>query len=135
MVVGLSAAVLQGASLVTKDIDLWFKDLSNPEIAKIIRKLGGFYVQPIMEIQNPPRFVGEGFELLDIVMKMTGLGSFSQEYKKSKTVIVEGIKLKILPLNRIILSKKKAGRPKDKMALPALEAALAAITRKGRRNS
>ncbi|MBI4324951.1 MAG: hypothetical protein HY674_06770 [Chloroflexi bacterium] len=32
MVVGLSAAALQGAPVVTQDVDLWFKDLSDPRI-------------------------------------------------------------------------------------------------------
>lgn len=29
MVVGLSAAVLQGAPVVTQDVDLWFEDLND----------------------------------------------------------------------------------------------------------
>ncbi|MBK7579905.1 MAG: hypothetical protein IPI67_06825 [Myxococcales bacterium] len=32
MLVGLSAAVLQGANTGTRDIDIWFEDLSDPRI-------------------------------------------------------------------------------------------------------
>ncbi len=33
MVVGLSAAALQGAPVVTEDMDLWFEDLQDPRLA------------------------------------------------------------------------------------------------------
>ena len=33
LVVGLSAAALQGAPVVTEDIDLWFEELSDPKLA------------------------------------------------------------------------------------------------------
>ena len=32
LVVGLAAAALQGAPAVTQDIDLWFRDLSDPAL-------------------------------------------------------------------------------------------------------
>jgi hypothetical protein len=38
-----------------------------------------------------------------------------------------GIWLHVLPIQRIIVSKRASGRPKDLAALPALEEALAAI--------
>ncbi len=44
ILVGLSAAALQGAPVVTQDIDLWFKDLADPGIKKALKKVGGFYV-------------------------------------------------------------------------------------------
>ena len=37
MIVGLSAALLQGAPAVTQDIDLWFKDLQDPGAKRIWR--------------------------------------------------------------------------------------------------
>ena len=39
---------------------------------------------------------------------------------------VDGVVLRVLPLERIIASKRATGRPKDLAAMPALEAALAA---------
>jgi hypothetical protein len=38
--------------------------------------------------------------------------------------------LKILPLKRIIVSKRAAGRPRDLAQIPALEEALAVLTEK-----
>jgi hypothetical protein len=45
IVVGMSAALLQGARGATEDIDLWFADLADPRIAQAAKQAGGFYVQ------------------------------------------------------------------------------------------
>ncbi|MGB7747091.1 MAG: hypothetical protein WBN75_07380 [Verrucomicrobiia bacterium] len=39
MVVGLSAAALQGAPVVTEDIDLWFDNLSDPKLMQALVKV------------------------------------------------------------------------------------------------
>ena len=38
LVVGLAAAALQGAPLVTQDVDLWFRDLSDPNLSRRFRQ-------------------------------------------------------------------------------------------------
>lgn len=43
LVVGLSAAALQGAPVVTQDIDLRFEDLSDPSFAAALREVGAAY--------------------------------------------------------------------------------------------
>lgn len=124
MIVGMGSAILQGAPLGTQDLDLWIKNLGDPQFHKVIRDLGGAYVAPIMSIQNPPQVVGEGFMFIDFVTSMSGLDSFDEEYKNAINLDYEGIKLKLLPLERVIKSKTAAHRPKDKMALPALKSTL-----------
>ena len=57
MIVGLSAAALQGAPVVTQDIDLWFKNLNNPGIKKALKQVDGAYVPPLG--MNPPAFAGD----------------------------------------------------------------------------
>jgi hypothetical protein len=44
MVVGLSAAVLQGANTATRDIDLWFEDTSDIRIEEAVREAGGIWI-------------------------------------------------------------------------------------------
>jgi hypothetical protein len=56
---------------------------------------------------------------------MSGLRDFATEYASSKAVEIDGIVVRVLPLERIVDSKKAANRAKDRAALPALEAALA----------
>src|SRR5688500_12310283 len=44
MIVGLSAAVLQGANTATRDIDLWLEDASDPKVGEAVREAGGIWV-------------------------------------------------------------------------------------------
>lgn len=130
IIVGLSAAAVQGAPVVTQDIDLWFRSLRHPGIAKALRKVDGVYVPSIG--LNPPMFAGENVELFDIVMNMDGLESFDQEFKRAIDVPMGRCKVKVLPLDRIIKSKKAAGRPKDRLSMGPLKDAIAAVAGKSR---
>jgi hypothetical protein len=125
LVVGLASAALQGAPAVTQDIDLWFRDLADPGIRKALARVGAAYVPPIGS--NPPMFAGSGVELFDIVLHVDGLRSFDEEARDAIEVSLEGLLVKLLPLERIIASKKAANRPKDRLSLPVLKNALTAI--------
>lgn len=122
MIVGLSAAILQGVPVVTQDVDLWVKTPSDVGFQAALRAVGGIFIPNVM--LNPPQIGGPNLELLDLVSHMHGLKSFDEEYKNAKTVKIKNIPVKVLPLERIIKSKKAAGRPKDKMVMYALEDAL-----------
>ncbi len=125
IIVGLSAAALQGAPVVTQDVDLWFKDLNDPGLKKVLKKVGAAYVPP--SAHNPPMFAGDAVNLFDIVVHMHGLESFEQEKKNTLTIDLGKIKVLVLSLERIIKSKKATGRQKDKIVLPVLKDALIAI--------
>ena len=119
MIVGLAAAALQGAPVVTQDIDLWFKDLSDARIGKALKKAGGVFVAPIGD--NPPMFAGKNVELFDIVLTMHGLGSFADEIKNTVIVSLDRVRIKALKLERIIKSKEYLHRKKDELVLPVLK--------------
>ena len=125
MVVGLSAAALQGAPVVTQDVDLWFKDLDDPGIRRALKKVKGAYVPPL--VQNPPMFAGKGVDLFDIVTHMHGLDDFADEKKHALRVPLGRFRIPVLSLERIIASKRAAGRRKDKLVLPVLKDALLGI--------
>lgn len=124
MVVGLSAATLQGAPVVTQDVDLWFESLGEPSISRALQEVGAAYVPP--SINNPPMLAGAGAELFDIFIRMDGLGTFADEIKNCVDIPLGGLKLKVLSLERILASKLAANRPKDKLTIPVLRDALAA---------
>lgn len=126
MVVGLSAAALQGAPVVTQDIDLWFKDLSHPGVKAALKKVDGVYVPQIY--QNPPMFAGRAMNLFDIVMTMSGLEDFDEEYRNAVKIPLGRIKIAVLPLDRIIVSKTAAGRDKDRLTLRVLKNAWLAVS-------
>jgi len=125
MIVGLSAAALQGAPVVTQDIDLWFKDLSDPGIKKALKKVGGALVPSIG--LNPPMFAGKSVQLFDIEISMHGLDSFETETTHTIELFLGNFSVKVLKLARIIKSKEAIGREKDRLALPVLRDALATI--------
>jgi len=123
MVVGLSAATLQGAPVVTQDVDLWFEKLGDPIIARALQEVGAAYVPP--SHLNPPMLAGPGAELFDIVLRMDGLGTFADEARNCIRIPLGRHRLKVLRLDRILASKRAANRPKDQLAIPVLEDALA----------
>jgi hypothetical protein len=133
ILVGLSAAALQGAPVVTQDIDLWFRDLSDVGIRKALVKVGGSYVPPFG--LNPPMFAGNNLELFDIVLTMHGLENFDDEVKNTIEISLGLVKVKVLLLERIIKSKEAAGREKDLLSLPVLKDALAATRQLIKNNS
>jgi hypothetical protein len=102
LVIGLGAAVLQGAPVSTQDLDLWFERPGDDAVG------------------------GEGLDRLDTVLTAHGLDDFAAEYARALDLTVDGIAVKVLPLERVIVSKRSTGRPKDLAALPALEATLRA---------
>ena len=124
MVVGLSAAALQGAPVVTQDVDLWFEDLDDPRLRDALRQVDAAYVPP--SLLNPPMFAGGGVELFDIVLMMHGLETFPKELRNCVEVSLGRHKLKVLRLDRILASKRAANRAKDRLVIPVLEDSLAA---------
>ncbi len=124
MVVGVTAASMQGARVATEVIDLWFPDLSDSRLAEAARRAGGIWIAGHFGSQ-PPAFGGRIGDRFDVVLTMTGLGSFDDEYPAAKALEIDGVAVRVLPLVRIIASKRAANLPKDHAALPALEAALA----------
>lgn len=132
MIVGLSAAALQGAPVVTQDIDLWFRMLPDPGVEKALKKINGSYVPPIAG--NPPMFAGDGVEFFDIVIHMHGLGEFDEERKHAIKVPLGRMKVLVLKLERIIASKKATGRMKDKLAIKVLSDALKTIQERENNN-
>jgi len=123
LIVGLSAAALQGAPVVTQDVDLWFGRLDDPKLAAALRQVGGAYVAPTL--YTPPMLAGDGLELFDVVITMTGLNSFDEEWANSIELTVGDVVTRVLPLERIVVSKRAADRPKDRLVVPVLEQVMA----------
>lgn len=124
MLVGLSAATIQGAPVVTQDIDIWFEDINDPNIKAALKKVGGTFVPSFGH--NQPMLVGDAVKLFDIVLNMSGLGSFEEESGNCIKITLGKTPVLVLKLERIIQSKRVANRPKDRLVLPVLEDALIA---------
>jgi hypothetical protein len=125
MIVGLSAAILQGANTLTRDIDLWFATIADPQISPAAAAAGGIWVSGFGMM--PAQLGGALGDRFDVVNLMSGLGTFDMEYPGALDAQVDGVDVKVLPLSRILASKRAANRSKDRAVIPALEEALAAI--------
>jgi hypothetical protein len=83
LVVALSAAALQGARVVTQDIDLWFEDRSDPRIAEAVKRAKGVWI-PRSFGMMPPMIGGDALgDRFDVVLTMSGLESFAREARCS----------------------------------------------------
>jgi hypothetical protein len=125
LIVGLGAAVMQGAPLVTEDIDLWFEDRADRRLHDAAKRAGGAYVPGHFGMMPPQVGGGAIGDRLDVVTTPEGLDEFRVEYERARVLELEGLTVRVLPLERVIVSKRAAGRAKDLAVLPALEAALA----------
>lgn len=124
VVIGMGAAVLEGAPMVTQDLDLWFERSDDERLKLAAADAGGFWISGFG--MQPPAFGGHGLDRIDVVLTAHGLASFAEEYDGALERDVEGVKLRVLSLERIIASKRVMRRAKDLAQLPALEAALLA---------
>jgi hypothetical protein len=124
LVVGMAAAVLEGAPVATQDLDLWFERFDEDDVREAAREAGGFWI-PGFGMQ-PPGFGGPALDRIDVVLTAHGLVSFDVEFGRRLDREIDGVHLSVLPLERIIASKRFLMRPKDAAQMPALEATLAA---------
>ena len=67
----------------------------------------------------------------DVVLAANGLGDFASEYAGARAILVDGLELRVLPLDRTLKSKRAGNRPKDQAQIPALEVALAVLRDQG----
>lgn len=124
LIVGMGAALIEGAPGTTQDIDLWFERIDEDELREAARRAGGLYTSGFG--LQPPAVGGEGLDRVDLVLTASGLEPFEEEFRNAREYTVDGVAVRVLPLDRVIVSKRAAQRAKDSAQLPMLEAALAA---------
>ena len=124
LIVGMGAALIEGAPGTTQDLDLWFGRIDEDRLREAARRAGGLYTAGFG--LQPPALGGEGLDRVDVVLTASGLEPFEREYTGAREYELDGVRVKVLPLERVIASKRAAKRPKDSAQIPILEATLAA---------
>jgi hypothetical protein len=118
MIVGMSAAIMQGAPGTTLDYDIWV-DLpprAYIRVVNICRGLGAeVFSNQFVELNGLP---------IDFVYEPNGLKSFRTELRGAIRMDWQGIEVAVLPLKRIIAAKEFIGRDKDLAHLPILRTVL-----------
>jgi hypothetical protein len=129
LIVGMGAALIEGAPGTTQDLDLWFGRIDPERLRQAAQRAGGFYTSGFG--LQPPTLGGEGLDRVDVVVGAAGLESFDLEFARAREYNLDGVRVKVLPLERVIVSKRAANRPKDAAQLPMLDATMAARRARG----
>jgi len=116
ILIGMSAAVLQGVLGQTLDVDLWI-GLSTRQYMRVINiaiKHGA------TAAANTVVYLKDGMPV-NFVFEVTGLASFKTEHKKAHRISFHGKKIPVLPLERIRKSKSAIRRDKDLLHVKLIE--------------
>ena len=119
ILIGSMAAIRQGAPLMTVDYGFWVRlpERQYVKILAIVQKQGGtILARTLYELRDGTQ--------VNAIFQPDGLDSFEIEFRRSPAGELEGQPVRILPLKRVIASKRAAGRDKDLAALPVLERTL-----------
>jgi hypothetical protein len=134
ILIGSMAAIRQGAPLMTVDYDFWVRlpERQYVRILSIVHKQGGaILARTLYELSDGTQ--------VNAIFQPDGLRSFETEFRSCPIAKLEGQPVRVLPLARVIASKRAAGRDKDLTALPVLERTLRLARRlklrRGRKNN
>ena len=119
ILIGAMAAIEQGAPLMTVDYDFWVRlqERRYVRLLSIVKRQGGTVrAQTVYELSDGTQ--------VNAVFKPGGLRSFRAEWRACRLRRLEGVPIRVLPLSRVIASKRAANRDKDIAVMPILERTL-----------
>jgi hypothetical protein len=108
MLIGMSAAIVQGVMGTTLNVDVWI-DLPARQymrVQNLARAAGG------VAVANTVVYAQDGTPV-NFVYEVNGLGTFQKEIKHSVPLPFCGKKIPVLKLERILKSKESIRRDKD----------------------
>lgn len=134
IVVGGAAGIAHGSATITYDLDVVY-ERTDQNIERIVSALSAHkpYLRgapPGLPFDWSPRTVKNGLNftlttslgLIDILGEITGGGNYDDLRPETEWIELYGIKCRCLNLEKLILTKRAAGRPKDLNAIAELEA-------------
>lgn len=137
VVVGGISAVLQGAPIVTQDLDVCYRRLPdnltrlanalqplNPRLRNLPAGVPNFFDRHALELGANFALEFEPGEEFDLLAIMSAIGGYDDIVANADDMDVAGHTVKVLGLADLIRTKKAAGRPKDLAVIPTLEATL-----------
>ena len=134
VIVGGIAAAIHGSLLLTNDVDVCYaRDTEN------LKRLAGALQSVHARLRNAPErlpFILDAETLkrglnftfttdigdLDLLSEVRGVGHYEDVLAGSITVELFGYHFAVIDISKLIVAKRAAGRPKDLIALPELEA-------------
>lgn len=136
IVVGGVAGLLQRASVLTQDLDIVHR--RTPEnierLMAVFERLDAYFRNDLARRRLRPRasdLAGHGHILLqtphgmlDVLCELANARGYEELLPHTVEMEDRGVRLRVLDLPTLIEVKAEAGRPKDKLAIPVLIAAL-----------
>jgi predicted nucleotidyltransferase len=134
IVVGGAAAVLQGAPVTTRDLDIVHRRTADnaARLARALEVLDAVYRHDSRRLRpNESHLVGPGHQLtesphgaLDCLGTIEDETVYEDLLPHAEILEIDGFGVQVLSLERLIEVKRKLDRPKDKLMLLQLEATL-----------
>ena len=125
MLVGGYAVALYGWPRTTFDIDFWI--MANSENAKAVMRAIRAFGAPLMGLTeadfHKPGMVfqiGTEPQRIDIISAADGL-DYADAARRAVRMTVDGLELKVISIDDLIVNKRSSGRPKDIADALALE--------------
>ena len=134
VIVGGIAAAIHGSSFLTNDLDVCYsRDPANLErLARALKSVNARLRNAaeglpfILDAEPLKRGLNFTFSTdigdLDVLGEVRGVGYYDEVHADSITAEVFGYRFAVIDLGKLILAKRAAGRPKDLIVLPELEA-------------
>jgi hypothetical protein len=119
MIAGMSAANLQGVLASTVDVDVWI-GLPARQYMRVINLCHKLKAT----IRSPNKVFLRDDTPVDFIFEINGLPAFEKEYPRAKWLLFHGMKIPVLPLDRICKSKLAVARDKDKLHILLIQQAL-----------
>ena len=134
VIVGGIAAAIHGSSLLTNDLDVCYaRDTAN------LKRLADALQSVHARLRNAPAglpFILDSETLkrglnftfttdigdIDLLGEVRGVGNYEDVIAGSVTADLFGYRFAVIDIGKLIVAKRAAGRPKDLIALPELEA-------------
>lgn len=133
VIVGGFAAIVHGASQVTKDLDICVA-LSESDVKQLRVALEKLHPkhrmtpQKLSFLEHPQQisslknlYLQTDLGIIDILGQITGVGDFAKVAQNAITIELMGFPCKVISLDDLIQAKKAMGSPKDLQTVAELE--------------
>ncbi len=134
VIVGGYAGVVYGCTLVTQDIDTCC-DFSPKNLLALQKAIADLHpVHRMTPGRQPLQLTAENaghlrnlyldtdLGHLDCLSEIRGLGGYDEVAKASQTVEIDGLPLRVLTIDALIVAKEAMNRPRDREAIRQLRA-------------
>lgn len=133
VVAGGLATTLQGAGLMTRDVDVAC-DMAPENLAKAWLALAELHPVHRMTPERLPftreqaesgslksLYLSTDIGQLNLLGEVKGIGPFEECWKNSEPILIGDAEIRVLTLDALIIAKRAMGRPKDLHAVLELE--------------